>query len=348
MSNNGWQHLGAMSKDELTGSMVGLIPSVIQKDFYVQTAKQLVHTMPEWFKEKKMPMKSIRKGISKRGSMTRAYSAGEKTMSINMYADCYHEGFIEQYDITVDDCNKLSHNLIAAINRVCPGPLKTMKFLQNLAAYEIGTYQYFKDGKIATKKYKEFKKQLNELMYKNDKTDEELDILSSLVNQKSEYVYKLVEGNGKTFIKWVTPSGFLVVYKNFRTRSLQAKGSILGVGRISHIAQEYTNIPNIRGYMSGISPQFTHSMDGSHMALIINEWEGDFAAVHDAYATHAPMVEELLNLTKEKFIHIYDKENFYDYMEEAILSNTEGLTVEQPKLGKLNIEDVRSSDYFFA
>ena len=41
-SNNGWQHLGAISKDQHTGSLVGLIPVEIQKDFYVQTAKQLI------------------------------------------------------------------------------------------------------------------------------------------------------------------------------------------------------------------------------------------------------------------------------------------------------------------
>ena len=42
-SNNGWQHLGAISKDEQTGDLVGLIPGEIQKDFYVQTAKEMIN-----------------------------------------------------------------------------------------------------------------------------------------------------------------------------------------------------------------------------------------------------------------------------------------------------------------
>ena len=69
-SNNGWQHLGAMSKDPHTGKLVGLIPVEIQHDFYVQTAKELYkQTEDEELKAilDAMPMKSIRKGISKRG-----------------------------------------------------------------------------------------------------------------------------------------------------------------------------------------------------------------------------------------------------------------------------------------
>ena len=347
-SNNGWQHLGAMSKDIHTGSLVGLVPSKIQKDFYVSTAKALIELMPEWFEAKQMPMKHIRKGISKRGSMTRAYSAGEKTMATNMYADCYQESFTDKYGINVEDCNKLAHNLIAAINKVCPGPLETMTFLQRLAAYEIGTYKIFRDGKAADSKYKVLKKRLKELKYKKEKSDDELIELSNLVNEQAEFESRLVEGNGNNVIRWNTPSGFHVVYENFIQRSIRCKGTINGVGRVNHVAYERTEMPNVKGYMSGISPNFVHSLDGSHMAIIIDNYDGAFAAVHDAFATHSSDVEELLYLTKESFILIYDVDNFYDYIEESLLSSTEGLTVEQPMRGSLNIADVRKSDYFFA
>ena len=347
-SNNGWQHLGAMSKDRKTGSLVGLVPSQIQKDFYVSTAKELITLMPDWFAEKQMPMKHIRKGISKRGSMTRAYSAGEKTMATNMYADCYQEEFTETYGINVDDCNKLAHNLISAINKVCPGPLETMSFLQKLAAYEIGTYAYFINGKIGNKSLKALKANIKTLKYKRNKTDEELQELNSLVLSLDDYTSTLIEGNGARDIRWTTPSGFHVIYENYIQRSIKCKGTINGVGRINHVAYEETEIPNMRGFMSGISPNFTHSMDGSHMAIIIDNWESSFAAVHDAFATHASDVADLVALTKECFIVMYDQENFYDYIEEAILSDSEGLTVEQPTRGDLEITQVRDSDYFFA
>ena len=82
-------------------------------------------------------MKHIRKGISKRGAMTRAYSAGHLAIALNMYADCYAEGFHSKYNITMSDCTDLSYNLIKAIDEVCPGPLETMSYLQTIANHII-------------------------------------------------------------------------------------------------------------------------------------------------------------------------------------------------------------------
>ena len=102
-SNNGWQHLGSISKDVQTGDLVGLIPIEIPKDFYVQTAKELISlTKDERLCSilNSMPMKHIRKGITKRGSMTRAYSAGAGKIAENMFFDCKAEDYHTTYGIT--------------------------------------------------------------------------------------------------------------------------------------------------------------------------------------------------------------------------------------------------------
>jgi len=136
-SNNGWQHLAAMSKDKHAGELVSLVPTPVQKDFYVAVAKELIKLMPEWFAERQMPMKDIRKGIAKRGSMTRAYSAGKKRIAKNMYEDCHMEGFTTKYNIDEKQCDILAGNLIIAINTVCDGPLKTSKYLQKISEHEL-------------------------------------------------------------------------------------------------------------------------------------------------------------------------------------------------------------------
>jgi DNA-directed RNA polymerase len=136
-SNNGWQHLAAMSKDAQAGELVSLTNTPIQKDFYVAVAKELITLMPEWFSEKKIPMKHIRKGIAKRGSMTRAYSAGRNRIAKNMYDDCHMEGYTVKYSINENMCGELAKNLIEAINTVCAGPLQTTKYLQKIAEHEL-------------------------------------------------------------------------------------------------------------------------------------------------------------------------------------------------------------------
>ena len=297
-ANNGWQHLGAMSKDALTGKLVGLAPTEIQNDFYVQIAKRLCDRMPEWFEERQIPMKHIRKGIAKRAAMTRAYSCGQKKMSESMYSDCYQYGFTNDYNISTWDCDELSSQVIRAIQEVCPGPLDTMKYLQRLADQEITNW------------------------YKQYGTD---------------------RGKG---IEWTTPSGFPVIYECYRTRPVKVDcygfNTPDGEIRFKHVIREHTDIPDRRGFMCGISPNFVHSMDASHMALVIADWEGDFAAVHDSYSAHAGNVEDLMVKTRQKFVSIYDKENFYDTI--PFGKGFEGVV---PTIGKLSIKDVADSTYFF-
>ena len=364
-SNNGWQHLGAMSKDERTGELVGLTNVRIQRDFYVQTAKELYRLTEGRLREilDNMPMKHIRKGISKRGSMTRAYSAGAAKIGENMWFDCKTEDYHEKYGITQDDCSKFAKILVKAINNVCPGPLDTMNYMQNLASYEIGKYAKFSpDGEPAGDEYKQIVKQQKELYSKKDKTDEELETLSDLTAAMQSYTSTLIYGNGADRLTWSTPSGFPVEYTCFNTTTRKCRGRISGLrigttSQVNHVARVPTKTPDVRGFMCGVSPNFVHSLDAAHMALVIDDWHGEFGAVHDSFSTHACDVEELIAKTKQKFVEIYDTDNFFDYIKEQISPNADDdqherylrtSRITQPMLGTLNITEVYDSDFFFA
>jgi len=298
-SNNGWQHLGAISKDTNTGKLVGLTPVDIQSDFYVQTAKELIKLVPEWFKERKnMKMKHIRKGISKRGSMTRAYSAGVDKIADNMYKDCKQAGYHKDFNITLADCKQLAKNLIKAINTVCPGPLQTMKFLQKIAQSKL---------------------------------------------EKSNQLF------------WWTPSGFPVIYQKFLMNKMKTKSTLRGLGKTrdqvkhTHLVTKYgyydkKPVADKKVYASGISPNFIHSMDASHMALVIYDWQYSFGAVHDSFSTHPNYIEDLLQSTKDKFVKMYNHDNYFNKIEKIFKVTMP----EQPSLGELNIMEVYDSDYFFA
>ena len=168
------------------------------------------------------------------------------------------------------------------------------------------------------------------------------------------YASRNIDGNGEDKICWTKPSVFPVEYTNFQMQRRKAKGTISGYttynkrGAVQHCAQVATKLPDIRGFMTGISPNFVHSMDASHMALVIDDWNGDFGAVHDSFSTHACDVELLLAHTKRKFIDMYDVDNFYNYIEGEIITDKEGLDVDQPNIGCLNINSIEESDYFFA
>ena len=300
-SNNGWQHLGAISKDAKTGKLVGLIPTDIQHDFYVKTAKKLYELTEEGrLKDTltKMPMKHIRKGISKRGSMTKAYSAGAQKIGENMWFDCKAEDYDELYGLTKEDCMAFAKILTKAIKEVCPGPLKTMSYFQSLANIAIA--------------------------------------------------------QGKDRLNWTTPSGFPIEYTCFFNKKCTTRGTISGYNKynkqcqVNHVAQVYTEFPDMRGFMCGISPNYIHSMDAAHMALVIDKWNGDFGAVHDSFSTHATDIELLLAHTKREFIDMYNVDNYYEIIESQLVEDPTDITVDRPELGDLNIEEIEESDYFFS
>ena len=318
-SNNGWQHLGALSKDEHTGDLVALTAREIPQDFYVKTAQKLKEYIPEWFEEREMPMKHIRKGISKRGSMTKAYSAGIDAVAENMWADVKKEDFDTKYNIEESDCKMLSINLDKAIREVCPGPLSVMGYLQKIAEHELNS------------------------------TD-------------------------STKVTWTTPSGFPVIQEyllereirfpcNIRPRkgelwpkdwklgkSVKVDGEIVGYsGEVFLSGIVYLDgIPKRQKAASAISPNFIHSMDAAHMALVLENWEGDFGAVHDSFSCHACDVEDLMVITRQAFVHMYDHENPLDMARDMILTNPVEFEDNQPELGTLDIGEVMESDFFFA
>jgi DNA-directed RNA polymerase len=300
-SNNGWQHLAAISKDQQAGELVSLVDTEIQSDFYVKVAKELHNVVKEEKNTRlttvieSMPMRDIRKGIAKRAAMTRAYSCGAKRMSVSMYADCYKEGYTEKYGITMIDCIGLSQYIIKAIDRVCPGPLATMAFLQEAAVHQV--------------------------KYRKEIDDKDV------------------------HLQWWTPSEFLVIYQRNRQEAIKHRGRIAGK-QIKHVGRVDTHVPDIGAYISGISPNFIHSQDAAHLMLVASDWEGSFGAVHDSFSTHACDVDKLGQLVRDYFVRLYDYENFFTEIKEALLSEPEGFEAEVP-IGSLNVNDVYDSKYFF-
>ena len=84
------------------------------------------------------------------------------------------------------------------------------------------------------------------------------------------------------------------------------------------------------------------------MALVIDQWNGDFGAVHDSFSTHAPDVELLLGHTKREFIDMYSVPDYYKVIETQLVEDMEDVTADRPAVGDLDIEEIGDSDYFFA
>ena len=51
---------------------------------------------------------------------------------------------------------------------------------------------------------------------------------------------------------------------------------------------------------------------------------------------------------KEEFITMYSYSNFFEVIERMIVTNPDNFNYNQPRLGSLDIREVKNSDYFFA
>ena len=296
-ASNGTQHLAAISRDERAGRMVGLTPMSKPVDFYIEVAKGIIGDEVGTDIGKllsKIPMKYIRKGITKRGTMTRAYDAGIRCIADIIYDDSYTAGLTVKYGITRNIAFLLAKALVKTYNTLCEGPVKVKEYLQQLVKFQI------------------------------------------TVNKESN-------------VSWVTPTGFKVVSEKYYTKRhfvriyLQDKQRKL-------IIQEQTDKPMVSDIMSGISPNYIHSMDASHMALVINELHElgitSFGAIHDSFSVHAEDVDQLYLATKYNFIDMY-RDCTYKLMADHITNGTYNVKLDELFKGDLIIEDLINSDYFF-
>ena len=353
---NGYQHSAAISRDAKTGHLVALEDNAIPHDLYVKVAQKLVELSPDFFDQRNMTYAEIRKLISKRATMTRAYSAGAQTIANSMYSDCVQAGADEDHNITQIDCDLLALDILKAIEEECPGSQKVMKFLQNLAKWELGTYDYFDSAgnKVSKNKYNKLRKDASIANKANtdNPTEETLQALNEINAKIADISLQLSEGYEGKDLRWVTPSGFPVIYEVYATRTETCLSTLRGAnqrGRINHVGKIYTDKPNRQEASAGIAPNYIHSQDASHMAIVIEAFGKNFGAVHDSFSCHASDVPRLKELTQEAFVEMYKDENPLETIKQRIIGiYADDCNVEVPELGELDIESVIGSRNFFS
>lgn len=102
---------------------------------------------------------------------------------------------------------------------------------------------------------------------------------------------------------------------------------------------------------SAFPPNYIHSLDSSHMFLTALACKRDnitFAAVHDSYWTHPSSVDAMRDHLRAQFVELYSKPLLEDLRNDLIARHP-GLSLPVlPGKGRLDLERVKASPYFFA
>jgi len=153
---------------------------------------------------------------------------------------------------------------------------------------------------------------------------------------------------------WTTPVGFLAV-QEYRETSGKKLEVNWGGQRIEMMLTVDGSTVHARRQVSGLAPNFVHSMDAAHLMVTVNNCEAngirDFAMIHDSFGCHASDVPLMNAILRESFVQMYSDNvlaGFHDELRQQLPPEVfEGIDP-PPEQGRLDLSCVRDSSYFFA
>ena len=152
--------------------------------------------------------------------------------------------------------------------------------------------------------------------------------------------------SGRKEVLIPTPNGSVQVMRYPIYKPKQVKS--FHHGSISWIAEyEPTDEPDIKKWLSSITANTIHSLDGCLLSLALANFPEAFSTVHDACYTYAgTCMDEMLDRLKQAFVQTV---SFDIWTEFLTLNGLEvNATTAPPIVGNLDLKQVLKSDYIFA
>lgn len=166
-------------------------------------------------------------------------------------------------------------------------------------------------------------------------------------------------------ISWSTPNGLELVQGYNSSKIQKIKINFLGKNRTA-VLRKWTNTKDTRREVQAIIPNIIHSLDASHLIMVINKWNNYILPIHDCFGTHPNDMVYLAELVRETFVSLYSSQNFLKKIDDKFRENLsdykvkilvkDGIEVVEtpisknrssylplpilPKIGDLNINDI--------
>ena len=175
-------------------------------------------------------------------------------------------------------------------------------------------------------------------------------------------------------ITWQTPSGFMVQQSYYSVEGKRIKlltgGNIVLKDNIPiwktknetedeiRLIFQSTNTRKIdpTRQVSGIAPNFIHSLDASHLMMSVCEAKrhsiSNFALIHDSLGTHAGQTEDFAKIIRETFYRLYSDYTPLEDITKHLLEQIEEPDKEKiptpPTKGDLDLTKIKEAVYLFA
>jgi DNA-directed RNA polymerase len=321
-SCSGLQHLAAMTRDEQTGVLVNLTPLPTPQDVY-QTIADEVRGKVQAEADEGSPIArlaltfGITRKVVKRNVMTYSYSSKKF-------------GMAQQQDEDLID--PLSFDVLS-------GKIKEHPF---------GVWAEKAHRKATTPAAK----YLAEHVYASIQQTVKLPEQAMVFLQK---IARALAHEGKP-VTWRTPTGLPWVNR-YHDPVVKRVELWLHDTRIRlSVAHDMMKEIDKDRAANGVAPNFVHSLDASHLALVANaavaEGITSIATVHDSFGCLASRATRFGQIIREQFVRMYTE---HDVLAEVLEAAKRDLTVhnwqrlpEGLQYGNLKLEDVTKAQYAFA
>lgn len=345
-SNNGVQHLAAMSKDEEVAPLVNLTPQTTPGDVYMFIAEKTIGNVKE--DVAKIPDGTAANFPALLKEYVGLLSAKSK-YSINPKSELY-----AQADQRLREFGNLKRDLITssaplfwdAINskklwrKTVKRPVMTLGYggtrygmVDMVHEDTYGLSDYLRD------KHKSWSSYLGNCIYKT--CYEELHGPAAMLkmfeslgenenNKDKPIAYKQV----------VTGFPFVHRYKKAISKKVDLKYGERVFQLYLQVWKEATL--HKEKQKQSAAPNIVHSIDAVHLTMYIHDTNYPVTVVHDSFGCHAGNMEYAFHDVRKKFVELYELEPL-----EHIMSQMDALHL-IPEKGTLNVAEVLNSDFAFA
>lgn len=314
---NGLQHYSALLRDEVGAAATNLLPAERPNDIYAQVAGVTTESL-------------------RACSPANWHGIARETRPLSVYeVEYFKEGW-------------LAHEINRALTKRC-----VMTLPYGSKKFSMG--RFIKGDYMMVKHPEEFSV--------DDYTDAATFLGDFVWDAIGKVAVKAVEGmsyfqgcaraitRGKNveFIHWTAMTGLPIVQDYWKKEYVQFRAVRGGTTKLKCLVE--TDKIDKLGHANGIAPNVVHSLDAAHLTFVTLAAAEigieSFAMIHDDYGTHAADTATLFRLIREKFVEMYQADPFSQIANELESQAVAKYIPSRPAYGSLDLEQVKSSEYFF-
>jgi DNA-directed RNA polymerase len=345
-SNNGVQHLTAMSKDETVAPLVNLVPRDLPGDVYMYVAEKTIEQVckdaadmgqvgQDKFEEVFTQLVELKADVAKYSNNTKSavYDAAYKRLAAFGNANFDKRAKLGPVFWSKIKDKKIWRKTVKRPVMVLGygGTASGMRTMVFEDTYDLSDYLRDKD--------KSWSDYLGTLIYDTCYKElpgpaKMLGVFEKLGASENE------KGNHVAYRQVVT--GFPVVQPYTETQTKEVELPYDGKTIRLNVQLKKDDKLGKRKQKQSSAPNLVHSVDAAHLTMVVHDAPYTATVVHDSFGCHAGNMSHMFMHVREKFVELYNLnplEHIFGQMDATHLI---------PAKGNLDVSEVIKSDYAFA